>query len=331
MNPPAIQGPEYIDGKNFIQADLCTFEQAKNFKTEVIWQNLASKTVEEAKNFWLGGLSRLTAKNYKAGMHMLENAGLIKPSITLQVFSLVNHNEILDRIKTLPGLTESTKQARAACYISFTRFLSRRTNGIIAQAIPSREGATKTFYKVREKVATEAMTAQQWHKFLDELSNINKRDCLIAKIILQGCKRVNEALSLTVDAINFDKREITFAQSKTKGFEKYTVITYPQTIIGELKECIGDRKGLVFITNHGKRILPYQLNITFLKAGQRADIPFRVHPHVLRASAITVLKLRGYNDSEIQKMSGHATSAQVFAYDKGDRSINPSKYENLIL
>ena len=331
MDQSVVCDIEYIDGKNFIQTDLCTFEQAKNFRTESIWQNLAIITVGDAIGCWLSGLSKLTAKNYASGMHILEQAGLIKLGVTLQAFALTNHDEVLDRIKTLANASESSRQARAACYISFTRFLSRRTKGIIAKAIPSHEGVTKTFFKVREKIATEAMSAQQWHKFLDELNKINKRDCLIAKIILQGAKRVNEVLALTIEAIDFGKREIIFAQSKTKGFEKYTVITYPQSIIDELKVYIGDRQGLVFVTKHGKRILPYQLNITFLKAGMRADIPFRVHPHVLRASAITALKNRGYSDGEIQKMSGHASSAQVFAYDKGDRAINPSKYENLII
>ncbi len=110
--------------------------------------------------------------------------------MSLQLFALINHDSIIDQIKVLPELSECSKQARAACYISLTRFLSRRTQGVIPKATPSREGVSKTFYRVRDKVATEAMTRAQWSDFLEELHKINPRDCLIAKIILQGGKRL---------------------------------------------------------------------------------------------------------------------------------------------
>jgi len=44
----------------------------------------------------------------------------------------------------------------------------------------------------------------------------NPRDRLIAKIALQGGKRINEVLTLTTEQIAWDKSEITFVQSKTK-------------------------------------------------------------------------------------------------------------------
>ena len=321
---------EYIDGKNFIQTDLCSFEQMQMGQREFIWNDLASKTVGEAINNWLNPLNPLTAKNYASGMKVLSDAKLIDLNVSLQVFAAVNHDAIIDRIKSIADLSETTKQARAACYISFTRFLSRRTKGLITKAVPGREGNSKTFFKVHDKVATQAMTNVQWMAFLSELYKINKRDCLVAKVILQGAKRVNEVLSLTTDAIDFEKNLITFTQSKTKGLKKFTGITYSKELMDELRTYIGDRQGLVFITKHCKRILPYQLNITFFKAGDRAGIPFRVHPHVLRASAITALKQRGYSADEIQKISGHASTAQVLAYDKSDYAANISNKVNLL-
>jgi integrase/recombinase XerD len=321
---------EYIDGKHFTQTNICTFEQAKAQQSEAMWRNLAGITVAEAITYWLNTLSNLTKKNYASGMRVLSEAGLIVLDSTLQVFALMNHDAIIDRIKTLANLSEASKQARAACYISFTRFLHRRTKGVVTRAIPCREGNDKTFFKVHDKVATQAMTNVQWMDFFEELSKINKRDCLIAKIILQGVKRINEVLSLTTDVIDFDKQLITFTQSKTKGLQKFTGITYPKDVMDELKAYVGERHGLVFVTKHGKRILPYQLNVTFLKAGKQAGIPFRIHPHVLRASAITSLKSRGHSADEIQKLSGHASTAQVLAYDKSGYTINISNKVNLL-
>lgn len=307
-----------------------TFDQAQSLKKEIIWRNLAELTIQEALGEWITTLTPLTAKNYTSGMRALSALGLINPSATLQSFALVNHDAVIDKIKNLSDLSECTKQARAACYISFTRFLSRRTHGIISKAIPSREGAAKTFYRVREKVATHAMTRSQWIAFLHELQKINSRDCLIAKIILQGGKRMSEVLSLHTGQIDYLTNEITFQQSKTKGYEKETVITYPQAVFDELKEYIGGRDGLVFITKNGQRVMPNQLAVTLEKAGAQAKIPFKVTPHVLRASTVTYLKREGFADSEIMKVTGHASAEMVHAYDKSERAQNASKKVSLV-
>jgi len=312
-----------------------SLEQALQLKREAVWKNLQDISVKQALAEWLSTLSKVTAKNYLSGIKQLAHSKLIDTKISLQLFALINHEAIIDQIKILPKLSECSRQARAACYISFTRFLSRRTQGVIPRATPSREGTSKTFYRVRDKVATEAMTRAEWTAFLEELHKINSRDCLIAKIILQGGKRLSEVLGLTVDKIDFIKREITFKQAKTKGYEKETVITYPQAIIDELKNYLGDRMkdesiGLVFITRGRKRIMPNQLTVTFQKAGELAGVPCKVTPHVLRASAITFLKMSGYSDSDIMKISGHASSAMVNAYDKSERALNISKKISLV-
>ena len=92
--------------------------------------------------------------------------------------------------------------------ISFTGFLYRRAKGIISRALANREGHGKTFFKVYDKVKTVAMSQAQWCLFLEELEKISPRDCLIAKVMLQGGKQV-------------------------------TVITYPKTVMEKLKEYVG--------------------------------------------------------------------------------------------
>lgn len=316
--------------ENLPRTSQLSHEQAHALKKEAVWKNLADVSVAQALQEWLSTLKVLTAKNYLSGMKRLSEHKLINPELSLQAFALINHDAAVDRIKTINEWSECSRQARAACYIAFTRFLARRTQGMIAKANPSREGTSKTFYKVREKVATEAMTRMQWSDFLDELYKINTRDCLIAKIILQGGKRMGEVLSLETKMIDFNLREITFVQSKTKGYKKETIITYNQEIMQELKEYIGTRKGLVFVTKSGQRVMPNQLAVNFAKAGERAQIPFRITPHVLRASTITYLKVSGFSDSDVMKISGHASSEMVNAYDKSDRAQNASKKVSLV-
>lgn len=310
--------------------DSLTYDQLKDYKERAIWQDLLSVTVGEAIEIWIATLSSSTAKNYRSGMNFLIAHGLLKPHMNLQMFSLVNYNSLIDGIKLLQGKSEGTKQARAACFISFTRFLSRRTDGLIRHAVACREGTTKTFFKVREKVKTHAMTQKQWLLFLKELEKINKRDCLVAKLVLQGGKRISEVLSIKAAQINVNSREIIYYQSKTRGYHKETVITYSQAIIDELQLYMGHRKGYVFITRNKKPVFATQLNYTFALAGRRAGIPFKVTPHVLRASAVTYLKQAGFSDSDIMKVTGHASSSMVHAYDKSERADNPTRVVSLV-
>lgn len=312
------------------QTSIETFEQAENLKHRIIWGKLESVIVENLLFEWFATLSYRTRINYQSGAKMLTLVGLLNPLMSLQAFSLVNHDSIVDQIKLITDWQETSRQARAALYISFTRYLSRRFPNIFKKAMPSREGTSKTFYRVHEKVVTEAMNQAQWTAFFSALESINPRDCLIAKITLQGGKRIREVLNLMADQIDWEKREITFTQSKTKGVRKETVITYPESVMRQMWNYIDGRQGYVFISSKGNPVILNQVANTFSKAGKKARIPFKVTPHVLRASAVTYLKQQGFSDSDIQKITGHASSEMVNAYDKSSRAENASKKVSLV-
>jgi integrase/recombinase XerD len=174
------------------------------------------------------------------------------------------------------------------------------------------------------------MKQSEWMRFFQALEKINRRDCLISKLVLQGGKRSSEVLSLHSEKIFFEENKIIFIQSKTKGLYKESVIFYPGTVMEELKEYLGDRTGGVFVTRTGRKVAYRNVYNTFVKAGTRANIPFRVTSHVLRTSAITFLKQQGYADSEIMKISGHASSEMVHAYDKSSQEENPTKHLFLV-
>ena len=111
------------------------------------------------------------------------------------------------------------------------------------------------------------MTQSQWLAFLEELSLINARDCLIAKLALQGGKRIGEVLALSVEQMSWEENQITFSQSKTKGVQKETVITYSRSILEALNLYLNGRQGTVFTTRTGKKVPRIQLASTFAKAG----------------------------------------------------------------
>lgn len=307
-----------------------TKREALDLKEEAAWQQLGIISVKEGIEAWLASLeSNHTRINYTSALNRLVEFGFLDISISLQQLAMIAGNAMIDKVKQVPEWSESTKQARAAAMLSFFRFLSRRTDGLIKRLQPSNEGNSKTFFKVRDTVTTQAMTQSQWSKWLIELEKMNLRDALIAKVALQGGKRIGEVLSLQVDQIDFDKLEITFQQSKSKTFRQ-TIITYPENLMKQLKDYIGYRAGFVFITSRGNCVLRKQVAYTFARSGERSGVPFLVTPHVLRASAITYLKSQGYSDSEIRQITGHASSDMVAAYDKRAKADNISKNVSLI-
>lgn len=330
--------PETNDNTRFSTKNVLTtnsFIKAKDIKNNVLWNKLDQISLFEAIILWTDKLNPHTSRSYKSSFMALDRAGLLSLMMSLKEFSLLNHNIILDKIKQVQQKnnaiwSEGTKQVRAAAYISFTKFLYRYTEGLISPAIPCSQESCKTFFPIRNKVKTNAMSLIQTRMFLASLKKINYRDWLIAQTLVQGAKRVGEVLSICKDQICFQQNTITFFQTKNRRQEIITVISYPEYFMLNLRKYLGDRKGLVFITKRGNPITLKQLSRTFSKAGVASSIPFKVTPHVLRATSITEFKRIGCSDSDIMKISGHTSSKMIHAYDKTDLSENASKHAFLI-
>lgn len=316
--------------------DLFAAQQELKRSRSAFIQKLEYTPIKVAVEDWLRNLHGETRRNYAYYITDMMRRGIIPEHdaegnmFTVGHFNYTPHEKVIDFIKTIEDWSEGTRQVRAACYISFTSYLSRISQGWFRKAEPSTLASNKTFYSVRDKCETKALTLHEWHRFIDALYQINERDALIAKAMLQGAKRVSEVLSLTLDQIDIENRLISFRQSKTGGTIREIPITYPENFMGELMSYIestsedrGDSK-IVFITNSGKRVYRTQLNATFEKASTNARVP-RVTPHVLRASWVTLAKEQGIPDSEVMKVTGHTSSKMIYAYDKTSAVDNYSK------
>lgn len=315
-----------------IKTDTFSYTQALTLKNETVWQELSEITISKAAEFFLSKLSLHTKKSYTGAFTIFFDQGFIDPFCTLQQFSLYNMESILDKMKELIKGTESTKQARCACFMSFTRYLARKTQGMIRQAVPCKEHGSITFRKIRNNATTNALNEKEMNSFLKYLMKYSFREYLIAKTILQGAKRINEVLSSKINQIDWEKNIIFFKQSKCNELEKFTYIHYPKFFMEELKTYIKDRPidDFIFVTSQGKKIDWYHIYRTFLVVSERANISIRVTPHVLRASAITILSKKGYSIDQIMKVSGHTSSNSVAYYDKTPMEDNISKEVSLI-
>jgi len=141
--------------------------------------------------------------------------------------------------------------------------------------------------------------------------------------MLQGAKRVSEVLESEISQINWEEDRITFKQKKAEQLEKETVIHYPHRFMEELKSYLGGRQeGFVFLSKNKNQISRVQVFLVFRMAGKQAFIQQKISPHCLRATAITLFISKGYNTSQITKVSGHSDAKMVDYYDKSDKADN---------
>lgn len=296
-----------------------------------LWNLLSTISLEKAVENYLSALRPHTQRAYKAAFNKIftiwVERGIASPKMSLQTFAKCNIENLLDiiRDRSSQDMSESTKQARCAAFISFTKYLHRVTGRIIPIALPN-SGSNATFKKIRSKSVTKAMTLEQWHTFSDALQKISIRDHLIAQAIFQGAKRCGEVLMSRIDDIDWEKGCISYKQSKSQMVEQHTVIYYSKEYMNSLKEYLKVRtNGYIFITRNFGPVMQPHLYRTFAYASVLAGLPFRVHPHMLRATAITLLVKMGYHSDQIMQVTGHANPLMVLYYDKTPIEENITK------
>ncbi len=297
-------------------------------------------SLSEAIAQYLTNLSIETRKNYTYYFKDMQRRNIIPMfnkeglEFTVDDFNFFPHEAMIDYIKKVQDWSEGTRQVKAACYISLTSWLNRISEGWFRRAQPSILSSNKTFFKVREKCATKALSRIEWQKFKEALAQIDYRDSLIARTMLQGAKRISEALTVKLEQVCFEKNIINFHQKKTGGVLKVIPITYPKDFMNELQDYIKAttnfrKSDYLFITKNGRPVTRARLNQTFEKAGNMAKVG-HVSPHVLRATFITIVKQDGLDDGEIMRISGHSSLVQVQAYDKNSAEDNYTKKINLV-
>lgn len=317
--------------KEIVSKTKFTQKQAVELRDELIWQRLASISLEQAAGEFVKNFTKHTQKSYIDCFNFFFRTNILQPTMTVQNLSIMNLESIVDQIRNSVKGAEATRQNRCAAFLSFTAFLARKTSGLVRKAIPSKEKATKTFSKIRTKATSKALSEKEWLLFVAALKELNYRDYLIAKMLLQGSKRLNEVLLAKIGQIDWQKKQITFKQSKSNVLEKVTIISYPDDFLAELKAYLGNRKkGLIFITRAGKAVSQPHIFRSFNAASKKADLPFMVSAHNLRSTGVTMLLAKGFSTTDIQKISGHADSRLVSYYDKTPIENNISQKVSLI-
>lgn len=308
-----------------------SYQNASLMKKESVWEALDKITLRQSIDLFLKSLKEGTAECYMNAFNNFFIWGFLDPNMTLRQFSMINLESKLDQIRVAGTGMESTKQTRAAGFISFTGFLQRKTEGMIKKTIPNKEKGRKTFQKMREKTVCDVLTPEELRGFLAALKGISLRSYLIGGMQVQGAKRISEVLNSGIGDIDWKEGSIRFKQSKSDILEKETVVFFSVSFMEELKDYLGDRSsGSIFITSSGRKMGRSDIQPVYERAFKRAGINKRGFTHILRATTITELCKQGFGAEEIVNLSGHSSLQMVGYYDKSGAENNPSRKVNMI-
>jgi site-specific recombinase XerD len=125
--------------------------------------------------------------------------------------------------------------------------------------------------------------------------------------------RVSEVVAIKVKDLDFDREVIHLRQSKGQK-DRYTVL--PSKLIYDLKYFAYQRSiaNYLFESQKGGKLSTRTLQVVFLKAIKKAEIPKEATFHCLRHSFATHMLENGVNLRFVQELLGHSHISTTMRY-----------------
>ena len=133
--------------------------------------------------------------------------------------------------------------------------------------------------------------------------------------------RAAELVKLRWEQIDFTQRVMHVVRVK-----RGTPSTHPvgKTELAALRKLSDDRKGPVFVTERGGPLATATVGKLVARAGDKAGLPFRAHPHMLRHACGYYLANQGYDTLAIQAYLGHRNIQHTVRYT----DMAPDRFKN---
>lgn len=137
--------------------------------------------------------------------------------------------------------------------------------------------------------------------------------CIIWTLYRAGL-RASELVNLAPKDVDLDNGVIHVWRGKGAKDRKVYIDEETENV---LRMWISERpKGsrYFFCTLKGGKLDTSYLRHTLARYGEKADIPKRVHPHMLRHTYATELLKEGYNIMQVKKLLGHSDVSTTMVY-----------------
>ena len=186
-------------------------------------------------------------------------------------------------------------------------------------------GLCAKHYHPAHKLPAESLTPREFAALVEAADGprwTNKRDVALIRLLAASGLRIDEALSLTPDNIDWDRAPrvtIFVAHGKGDKSRKVSLGTSAQAAVASWLEFRDTLDYLgpdvpLFPAGSGRKLDDSQVRRLFRRLGKKAGITKRVHPHALRHTyAVEAVHAKKRPDM-IQKQLGHTNLGTTTRY-----------------
>ena len=265
----------------------------------------------------IDGLSPKTLKSYR------DNLNAFARRVDKHVSS-INADDIREYIGYLSdrGLADSTLQLHVNILRSFFAWMN------LEDIIKKNPMLKIKSLKVDKLRARRPLTAEQLEKLRDECQTY-KEKALVEFMVSSGC-RLSEVIGIQVDQVNWHERSVVVLGKGNKERTVYFSVRAKVMLQAYLEQRRG---GEALFASSRAPYGPMQDRAVqkILKTlGERAAIPQRVHPHILRHTFASNAINAGMDITIIQQLLGHSDPKTTLIYAELSPRMVRYEYEKLV-
>ena len=265
----------------------------------------------------IDGLSPKTLKSYR------DNLNAFARRVDKHVSS-INADDIREYIGYLSdrGLADSTLQLHVNILRSFFAWMN------LEDIIKKNPMLKIKSLKVDKLRARRPLTAEQLERLRDECQTY-KEKALVEFMVSSGC-RLSEVIGIQVDQVNWHERSVVVLGKGNKERTVYFSVRAKVMLQAYLEQRRG---GEALFASSRAPYGPMQDRAVqkILKSlGERAAIPRRGHPHILRHTFASNAINAGMDITIIQQLLGHADPKTTLIYAELSPRMVRYEYEKLV-
>ena len=142
-----------------------------------------------------------------------------------------------------------------------------------------------------------------------------ERDYALALLMFRHGLRVSEAIALRWDAVSFDDRKLSVNRVKNSLSGVHPLQPDEVEALQALRAKGYDAR-LLFVGERGGQLKRHAVGKMLERAGELAELPLKIHPHMLRHSCGYHLANQGIDTRLIQEWLGHKDIKNTVEYTR---------------
>lgn len=264
------------------------------------------------------GLSPKTIENYRQMLGSFEKQ--IQKSVTQ-----INADDIRFYIVYLTDqrhLKEGSIQTHTNTLRSFFSWL------LVEGAIRKNPMLKIRSQKIDKKRLRQALSTEEIEQLRDACETYREK-ALVEFLYSTGC-RLSEVVGINLEDVNFLERSVKVCGKGDKERTVYFSVRAKLMLTEYLKSC--PKAGSLFLASRQPygRINSRSIQYLIQKLGERANLPRRLHPHLLRHTFATSALNAGMDITVIQALLGHSEIASTQIYASVSQSTVRYEYNRFV-